>query len=289
VRARLLLAAGACLALAVALAPPPPTAGRGVMGAVGASMGGARVMLVNALFLRAEAQKKAGLIEDAAALYESVLELDPPNEAATVYLVGVIVDELMPQVTDVDGRFRWWREARALLDRAIRRRPRSAVLHTRAATLILHAHLTDPAFEPLLVRELGLPRRVALGHLRTAVRERATLPRGRPHLVQIGVLVPMFAADMLRDGAFAVAAEALAAGEETLALRAEVLAEMRVHEDDQADLATRLRLGIDALRATAEVLRGGDGRAAARRAVDAYRALEPGDGVPGILDDLLAK
>jgi tetratricopeptide (TPR) repeat protein len=285
-----LLGAAAGLALSAWLAPGVAGEGRGTLGSIGASMGGLRVMVIDALFLRAEAQRKVGRIEDAAALYETVLELDPANEAATVFLVNAYVDDLMPQVPDVDERFGWWREARALLTRALTRRPDSAVLHFRAATLILDATLAEPAFAARLVDELGLPRLVALRHLRRAARMRANLPRGGyGHLLRLALLAPAVATAALEGGQPDAYAEAAAAAMELLRLRGDVLARMGLDEEPPPDLGTLLRAQIEAVDAVRSVVWGGGPPGPAREKLAALRALLPGIPLLAPLETLLRR
>ena len=96
------------LALAGALAPPAPGragARPSVLASVGASLGGLRVLLVDVLFLRAGALQKSGQPEEAAALYETVMELDPENDSATAYLADLYVDALLPQSATAEGHF----------------------------------------------------------------------------------------------------------------------------------------------------------------------------------------
>ncbi len=284
------LCAAACLALAVVLAPDPPPAGRGLLGSIGASMGGLRVMVINALFLRAEAQKKAGRIDDAAALYETVLELDPANEAGTIYLVNTIVDELMPQAPTLDERFGWWQRAYDLLVRALERRPRSGPLRTRAGTLLLDAGYVDPAIRDRLADAVGLPRLVALRHLRVAMQQTETLPRqGRGHLLRIALQVPLVAADMLADDAPDPYREVMAIGAETVDRRGDVLAEMRIDETTTVDLRQVLEARMQAVAAVAAVLRGSGDRAGAERRIAGFRALVPDEALTDRLRALLDK
>lgn len=286
------LAAGAalCLSLSVVLAPEPPPEGRGLLGSIGASMGGLRVMVIDALFLRAEAQKKAGRIDDAAALYETVLELDPENEFGTIYLVNTIVDELMPQAPTVEARFSWWKHARELLMRALERRPASGPLNARAGTLILDAAYADEAFRPLLEEELGLPRLVALRNLRVAMHAAGTLPRqGRGHLLRIALITPLIAAKALADESPEVYAEAVATAEETIRRRGAVLAQMRIDERGDGDLLLVLTRGMQAVEAVRRALDGHTTRAEVRRRMGAYDALVPENTLTPALRTLLAK
>lgn len=288
-RRLLVVAAAACLGIAALLAPPAVDRGDGVAAAIGRSMGGVRVMVIDGLFLRAEAERKAGRVEEAAALYESVLELDPANEAAVMFLSNVYVDELMPQVPDVEGRFQWWREARALTLRALGRHPDSAALQAHACQLILAAPRVDQALVGLLEAELERPRLVALRHLRAAVRGAETLPRqGRSHLTTMTVLAPLVAAEGLRDRRAGELAEGLAAGREALRLRGDVLRTMR-SADLEVDLRRLLELGLEAVEAVRDVrLRGADPRRAVGLVL-AYREALPDSGLPDVLREILTR
>ena len=269
---RRLLALGglACLVLAVLLRPVPPSHGDGVLAAVGRSLGGSRVMLVDALFLRAEAQRKAGHVEDAAALYSTVLDLDPANEAATVFLVNVYTDELIPQILDPEERHIWWLQARGLLDRALERRPDSASLHARAAGIVLDARWSGGALEGRPEAEVRTAVREALTHLLRAVELAETLPRlGRVHLVRTALVAPAQAAAALERGAPEDLAQALALGDQALALRGEVLSEVQLEEG--TSLSDVLQTGLAAVRAA----QAGDA-ATARALIERCRLNVPG-------------
>jgi hypothetical protein len=282
----LLPAAALCLLLAVWLTPPVPAADTGVLGAVGRSVGGARIFAIDALFLRAEAQRKAGRAEEAAALYETALEMDPANEAATIFLVNVIADELMAQQPDQDARLHWWLRARRLLDRALKRNPTSPSLHARAASLILEARL---AGGPIRLSDGAavMAGQVAYEHLLVAARQTATLPRlGRSHLVQLALLAPEVAAEALAHGDPARARAAVAAGREILILRGAVLRSVRP-EEDEASLADILTAGLDAVEAVQASREGQGEPSRARTLIENCRALVPGWNLPGALEALL--
>src|SRR5204863_3640373 len=72
----LVAVAALCAAAALAAASPPAPS------SAGASLGGARVVLVDALFLRAEALRKEGRVDDVPAIYRRILEPDPGSDVA---------------------------------------------------------------------------------------------------------------------------------------------------------------------------------------------------------------
>ncbi len=286
-RRALLVAAGVVL-LAVAVLTRPAPARGSATAALGRSMGGLRVMVVDGLFLRAEAQRKAGRVEDAAALYRSILELDPENEAATAFLAATFVQELMPQIPDLEERFGWWEEARMLLLGALVRRPEAPELNARLANLILDVPLADPALESLIAAKLEYPRLTALRYLAKAARYAETLPRlGRGHLVRIGLLAPDVATRALAAGDAAVLAEAKDIGRAVLLSRGPVLAQIRLEVDSRVHVAQLLRSGLAAVDATAAALAGEGPRAEAVAAIAAYEALLPGTRLADTLRGLL--
>lgn len=289
-RPGLLLAALGCLLVAVLLAPPAPEQeGASVLGAVGRSMGGVRVFAIDAIFLRAEAQRRAGRVDEAAALYETALEMDPANEAATIFLVNLIADDLMGQEPDPEARLGWWRRARALLQGALERHPDSPSLHARFAGLLLEVRRVGSAVSVSdeAAVEVG---RLALEHLVVAARATGTLPRlGRVHLIQFPVLAPEVAAEALAAGDDRLSGEVLATGHEILVLRAEVLGELRFEEDDTFGLADILRAGLEAVEAVRKHRAGQISTSVAQARIEACRALLPDWRLPARLESLLGE
>ncbi len=197
---RALAGLGLCaLALAALLRPAPAEPGRrSWVGALGASLGGLRVVAANALYLRAERLEGLGRLEDAAGALDLLLELDPHNEAGTCFLVDVYARALLPQVRGSAARLAWWRAARGLLERALAEAPDSARLHLAAADLWL---LPSPAVLDAL--DVAEPRRIDRGvdHLVEAARRAAEIARaGRRHLVTLFHLGPYLVARRLADG-----------------------------------------------------------------------------------------
>jgi len=287
----LLVAASVLLLLAVVLREPPVRGQGGTLAAVGRSMGGLRVVVIDGLFLRAEALRRGGRVEDAAAHYQAVLDLDPANEAATIFLANLFVDEMLPIAVDADARFLWWREARALLAQAIARRPRSAALHNRAASLIMGLTRMQPDLEPHLVTELGNWRLAALRHLRVAFEESAGLARlGRNHIAHAALLAPEVAARGLRDEDAAAYAEALEIARALARLRAPVLEELLIDpERGDETLAVLLAASSEALEATAAALGAPERRADAEAAIARYDELRPHYWPSRLLRELLER
>lgn len=285
-----LVCAVSCLAGAAVLAPSAPVGHGDVLGAVGASMGGMRVMVIDGFFLRAEGLRRSGRADDAAALYRTVLQLDPANEAASIFLANVYHDALLPQVRDLEQRLRWWKEARALLERALEHHPDSPRIHARIAALIMDVGFADARLEARLNPELGRPRLVALRHLRKAVRGAETLPKmGRNHLRRIAAFAPLVAGDALRDGDRDAFREAVEAGREALTLRGEVLVRMPLSDIAEGNLAQFLELGLALVQSVARVAWGTGNPRIARELLAAYREAVPESPLVAALEDVLAR
>jgi len=286
------LFAGGVLLLAVSVGLTPSSTGGegGVTAALGRSMGGLRVMVIDGCFLRAEALRKSGRIEDAAALYQTVLDLDPVNEAASAFLAETYVQELMPQVADLQERFTWWDQARQLLEAALARRPDAFELHARLASLLLDPTLADPALAPLIEARVGGAQRLALRHLARAVRGTETLPRlGRSHLMRAALLAPLEAARALAAGDDEDLAWTRKFAADMLAQRGGVLGDLRLEAGQATSLRTLLQVGMAAVEAVAAARRGRGTVAEAKRGIAAYDALVPGSGLVPALRLLLDK
>lgn len=263
------------LLLAAALREPPGARDQTTLGAVGASMGGMRVVVIDGLFLRAESLRRKGRLEDAAGLYHAILELDPANEAATIFLADLFVDGLLPGAVEEEARYLWFREAHDVLEDALTRRPRSPALHDRLASLITTLPHGQPDLEPRLVAQFGNWRLAALRHLAVATEEAELLSRrGRGHVVHAALLAPDVAARALHAGDEAAYREALALGAELQRLRADALGTVLVAPDRPTTLAAFLEAALEALEATAAA--GGDPvrEATARRAIEAVDAIQ---------------
>lgn len=274
-RVALALAGAAALAGAVLLDDPPPAAGaRGsgdgsALEALGRSLGGWRVLVVDVLFLRGEALRKQGRTEELPAIYESILELDPDNEAAADALAGECADNLLATAPTVETRFAWWREASDLTFRALRAHPDSPRLSFRVADLLLRVPEARPELEASIDRHAGGPAaREAQGvaALLAAARSTEHLPKvGRLHLLRLARAAPLLAMKaLLRGDPPEHAARLLAAGEELLrlhpaavaAIQEEVLLDQPGAEPERVPLARVLRAALDAVAAAIAFERG---------------------------------
>ncbi len=286
----LLLVAFLCLLGAAVLREPPERTGDNTLAAVGRSMGGMRVVVIDGLFFRAEALRREGRAEDAAAYYQAVLDLDPANEAATIFLANLFVDEMLPLAIEAEARFLWWREARALLAHAIARHPRSAALHNRAASLLVGLTRVQPDLESLLEAEVGNWRLAAVRHLQVAFEESEGLARlGRNHIVRAALLAPEVAARALQEGDRAAYEEALAIALELERLRGPVLAELLIEEERGESLAALLRVSIEALEQTEAAGSDPKRRAAAEETIAQYELLLPDHYLPPLLREFLGR
>jgi hypothetical protein len=283
-----LLAGVLLLALAAWVAPTPPRAEAGLLGALGRSLGGARVALLDVLFLRAEALRARGEVEEVPGLYRAVLELDPGNVQAIGFLADVYAFDLLPEAPDATARLAWWRRAWETVEAALADHPHDPTLLLRSSDLLflapaLHPELLDGIERIVPDADLVNARRLA-----EAARLRADLPRrGRTHLVRLALALPMAAAVRLRDGREGVA-EILALGGGVLDLRRADLAEVLAppledgREDPRGTLDRVLAAGLDAVGAVRERLLAGD-RSGAREAADALERAVPGDALAGVL------
>jgi len=139
--ARPLALGAACVGVAWFLAAqaPPPAAD------AAAALGGARPVVVGSLFLRAEALRKAGRLDEVPALYRRILELDPTSSSAVDHLAGILAYDLRTTAPTGSGRVSWWREADALVSAALVRSPDDPLLLTRRADLLLLVPALDAA------------------------------------------------------------------------------------------------------------------------------------------------
>lgn len=194
-RVRLLVLACLCFALAAWLGPTGQRGHESVATSLGRSMGGMRVLLIDVLFLRANALVAAGRSEDLAEaqeLYETVLELDEGNDAAHVYLVDMFVSQVLPLATTREARFEWWRAGWDLAHRGLKLNPRSAPIHLRIAQMLLDVRDSPVAYieelRPLVKRIVPDREGRILHHLSAAARITDNIPnRGRIHLRELAV------------------------------------------------------------------------------------------------------
>lgn len=285
-RLRLLAVAVLCLGASAAAAPPPMRAEVSLTTAVGRSMGGLRVLVVDILFIRAQALVNAGRAEDLAEaqqLYETILLLDPTNDAAHVFLVDMHVHQMLPLGTTREARFGWWKEAWDLAQRGLALNPASALMHWRIAELLADIGINQAAFlRELLpdVEELVPDRRARLlGHLVRAIRLRENLPtRGFAHLSRLAMEAPVIAAEAALEGDEALFQRALAAGIELLRLRRDRLRQIDYEgppgpdgRPTLIDRAALLEAGLNAVGKIRTAREAGRPEAA-QRVVEAYAA-----------------
>lgn len=289
----LLAAALALLALAVALAPAPlARGGGGALRAMGASMGGFRIALVDLLFLRAERLLREGRVEEVPPLYEAIRELDPENAAAADHLAAVYAYDLVGEAPDTAGRFYWWQRAWRLVEEALAIHPDDPSLLMRSSDLLLEIAPRDPGLEALVARRVPDPRLEGYERLVATARLTPTLPRrGRIHLLRLAVLLPLEAALRLEEDADFE--PILALGEEALALRRETLAEMSLPDPTGGEIGPGepldavLEAGLEVVRAVGTARREGD-EAGAREALRRYRRRVPDSDVAVVLERALA-
>lgn len=270
-RTRLAAAGAACLAAAALLAAlvPPRRETGGV-----AALGGLSTVLVDAWFLRAEALRREGRVEEVPALYRRILEADPDSETAIDYLADAEANDLLPLAPTAEARLAWWDEADALLVRALERRPDSPRLLFRRAQLRLGPATSDPAISrALTARGADLPLD-AFRLLAESVERAPSLGRaGRAHLVAFARLVPgLLAERFVRRGAGAD--EILARGEALLRLRGADFNDFTLGDgSDVASAGARLYGALGVVHAVRDLLaRTPPDREGARRVLATYAA-----------------
>ncbi len=270
--------------LAAGIAPPSPGGQESVATAVGRSLGGLRVLVVDVLFVRAGALVASGSpgdLAEAQSLYEIVLELDPDNDAAHAFLVDMYAIQVLPFGTTPEDRFHWWQQGWELANRGLQLNPRSAHLHNRIAELFIDV-MTSPVdyvkeLRPLVAKAHPDQLALILEHLGAAVRITDNLPnRGRMHLAHTTNMVPEIAIRAARTGNDRVLRLAGEIGTETLERRADVLADMTTRvilldgtEGAPVNREFLLRAGISSVLRVGEAMKAGD-RPAAKRVVQAY-------------------
>lgn len=283
-RARALALAGAalCAACLSTLAVPPRP--RRPFDA----LGGAKPLVVDALFLRAEALRREGRADELPALYRRILEIDPGSDVAVDYLSEVLARDLGPQAPTPAARADWIDEALSLVETALARDPGSARLHWRRADLLENVARGDAVVaQRLLARRLDR-RLEALRELAAAARITGSIPRlGRIHLEMAARLAPVLAAERLVAGAPG-ADEALRLGDEVLRTRRAELDELILDPDDPGSAAFRLYGGLALLRVVRERLEARPpAREEARFLIAQFEKAVPNDPLPGLLAPLV--
>lgn len=233
---RLALIAGAvaCLGLSAWTGPPELGGSESTTTAIGRSLGGLRVLVVDVLFVRAGALVASGSpgdLAEAQSLYETVLELDPDNDAAHAFLVDMYAIQMLPFGTTREDRYRWWLEGWNLAQRGLQLNPRSAHLHNRVAELLIDVTTSQVGYVnellPLVDAKFPNRRTLILDHLSAAARITDNLPnRGRMHLVHLSNMVPEIMIEAARAGDKRLMALAHEVHLEALERRTDVLADM---------------------------------------------------------------
>ena len=266
VRPLLLAAVALGGAFALAASTPPPATD------AAAALGGARPLVVGSLFLRAEALRAAGRLDEVPALYRRILELDPTSSSAVDHLAGILAYDLRTTAPTAAGRVGWWREADTLVAAAIARSPDDPLLLTRRADLLLLVPTLDQAVAEALTAS-GRDRDLeALRALRRAAAHSAGIPRlGRLHLELVARHAPRVAAERVADGRDG-AREALAIGDEVLRTRRDALADLALDDAPEAPPASAvLEAGLNLVRRVAADLEASPPRPDdARALLDVY-------------------
>jgi hypothetical protein len=252
-----------------------------------AALGGGRTIASGVLFLRAETLRREGRVDDVAAVYRRILEMDPGNDAGTDFLASTLARDLLPLAPTPEGRVRWWREAFGLVERGLARKPNSARLLFRRADLLLREGRRDPAVADSLAAQGRDVAREGFDSLLAVLRLGPDIPGvGRIHLDLLARLAPRLAAERLARGSDA--SPFLAGGEEALARAGPVLAEITLDPGDPASAADRLRAGIRLVQEV-RAARGGSAAAteSARAVLDTYVRVLGEDEVTQALRPLL--
>jgi hypothetical protein len=253
--------------------------------ALGGSLGGGRVAVINLLFVRAERLNREGRYEELPALYESIRRLDPQNTAAADHLAAIYAYDVLREAPDDAARLGWWLEAWELVEGALREHPNDASLLTRSTDLLLDIAPRYPGLEDAIAAKVGDPRQLGVARLLAAARLTRVLPRrGRIHLLRLVILLPIVAAQDLGAGGEAWR-PLLAAGEEVAALRRSDLAAMHLPTEEAGsgptlDVVFQARLA--AVSGVGDALARAD-REGAERAIQAYAELDPASRLEDVL------
>lgn len=279
------------LVAAVLVAPrrDVETADDSLIGAIGRSAGGLRVLASDVLFLRAEQLRREGRIEEVPALYESIMRLEPTNPAAVEFLAGIQGYDLVSTASDEKTRLGWWTSAWDLLEGGRKLFPDDPSLMVRQADLLLDVPAEHPELAAALDARFDDRMLLGLELLLEAARRADALPRrGRHHLLMMSEAVPVVAASREARSREAV----LALGDAVLSLRGGVLGEMLwVGSPDgktlvQVPRSRYLAEGIETVRSFRAALEAGDVDRA-RAAVEAFETLAPEAVLAQVLRGLL--
>jgi hypothetical protein len=276
------LGAGVVLLAAAAVGGEAPPRSAGPLEALGRSLGGWRIAVVDVLALRAEALRRQGRIDEVVVAYETMVGLDPDNAAAAEALSDLIVTQGLDAAQTDAQRVERWGDAWRLVEAGLKVHPTSALLAMRAGLLLLESAERGPALEQAVDERLGgAARRETLGlaYLRVAAEAQEFLPRtGRAHLVALAREAPRLAARALARGQDDAEVRArLAAGLDLLriqpraAIEVEELADPTPEEPEGRPVRLHVRLEAHAalLDAALEARRNGT-RAALGPALDAF-------------------
>lgn len=265
-----------------------------LIGALGRSAGGLRVLASDVLFLRAEQLRREGRIEEVPALYEAVMRLEPENPAAVEFLAGIQAYDLVNGAPDAEARRRWWNAAWDLTEEGRRLFPDDPSLLLRQADLLLDVPVRHPDVLAAVAERVADAPQHGLGLLLEAARRTSALPRrGRQHLLMLSEMVPGLAAG--RDPA--AAEPILAIGEEALRVRPRVLREMlwlgRADGEDGETTVERTRYdylerGMATVRALHRAAASGDVEGM-RRLRDEWKTWAPDSAFSQILARLVAR
>lgn len=270
----------------VVLAPAPADLPGRPLTALGRSLGGARVLALDALFLRAESLRLRGRAEELPALYQALVDLDPDNVAALDALAGELAENQLATAPGREAQAGWWQQAWELVRHGLALHPESPTLAFRAADLLLRVPEQRPALRAAIDAAAGgiaAREERGLAFLVLACRATSDLPRsGRMHLVRLARAAPLLTVRALARGEPTdVAARRLAAGQDLLARRGEILEQIdearagsgeAMQAAQVVPLAHVLGLALEALRA-ALLVAAGDPAAPAREALERYRVV----------------
>lgn len=215
-----LLVGGLACLVGATLVPGGPSA---APGDPAAGLGGLRTAVVGGMFLRGEALRREGRLDEAVALWQRMLALDPDAVSARDHLADVLAHDLRAAAPDDEVRVRRWRDAEALVDDGLARDPDAVRLLWRKADLLLVVPAGDAVVATALAAAGRDREREAIDALTRAARLAGDVPRlGRIHLELLARTLPRLAAQRLAardasvDGLLRAGAEVLKARRDEL-------------------------------------------------------------------------